>query len=202
MPNALLSRKEPRKALKGLSRNLGFTAIETLVFLAVIVIITSLAMPSWQTVQERKHLISGAEQVAACLGRARAEAVMHGETLTVSWSRDSVDQWCLGLSAGPDGCNCEQLEAESTNACRFDSSLRVFSRGDLFDSGILDSVRGDGALTFDPQSGTLVNPQDKLIMGLISDSGRYSLSVELAGRGDVRICSENSNTKVPGYPLC
>lgn len=202
MRNASSSRREPQSHLKGFFTSSGFTAVELLVFLAVAVIITSLAIPSWNGVMEREQVVSRAETLAAFISDARIDSIMRERPVTVSYAPSTGDYWCVGVAEGREPCDCREHDARAPNACSVDGTWRVFAHDNTSQASILDRVTGDGTITFDPLYGTLRDPGDTAEMMLVSAGGRYSLSVHVGRAGDVRICSQHSGTQVPGFRLC
>lgn len=202
MPRAWLSRKDPHHLRNGLLRFSGFTTVELLVFVAALVIVASVALPSWQTQQERKQLRESGEQLAAFLAETRMEAVMRSQVTSISWQRQDDQEWCLGASTGEHGCDCTRRQVSADASCSIDGRIAVFTNNDLRYPGILESIRGDGSLSFNPANGKLLEPSDEIDMLFISDRGRFSLNVQLDGEGQVRLCSDHSNTRLPGYRLC
>ncbi|MBT8046834.1 MAG: prepilin-type N-terminal cleavage/methylation domain-containing protein, partial [Gammaproteobacteria bacterium] len=61
MTSSAQHRKDPQKGKKEFSTTKGFTLIELLIVVAVIAIITSLALPSYRTIIEKRQVTSGAE---------------------------------------------------------------------------------------------------------------------------------------------
>jgi len=202
MPSAVLDRTDERHVRKGPSRNNGFTFIELMVLCAVFIIIASLAVPTWHSQRERQRFTAGAEQLASFLSLAQVESVMRHENMTLSLARSDADRWCVGLTAGDDPCDCRQWNIEALDFCQIDGDSRVFTQANFSHPSILDSVRGNAVLVFDPLQGALTDPASNVELDLISDRGQYSLSVQLGRDGHVRICSRNSATQVPGYNLC
>lgn len=202
MRNASQSRRDPQDRLNGIFKIRGVTAIELMVVLAAAIAVTSLAIPSWHGVREREQFIQGAQELALFISHARTESIMRGRLLSVSYHRSDANQWCLGLSEGAGLCDCTNPDPSASSACQVDSVGRVFTQSSANHPGILDRLIGDGAFTFDPASGFLVDTEDMAEMVLISDSGRYSLSVKVYAGGEVKVCSEHSGTRVPGFDLC
>lgn len=180
----------------------GFTVTELMVVVAVVAIITSLALPSYRTLIEKRQVTSGAEQIAAFLSAVQIESVMRNGNLTVSYSRTDVDDWCLGLTAGTTPCDCNETDSGQPDFCAVDSVHRVFTNANLTYPSIMDSMTGDGNFTFDPVRGVLLDPADTLVVAISSGTWNYALNVEVGPTGRVRICSNASTTQVPGYGLC
>ena len=204
MPIASLSRRDPQKTGNGFSNKLGFTVIELMVAVAVIAIITSLAFPSYRAMIEKRQVTSGAEQVAAFLSAVQIESVMRNENMTVSYHHNSGDaaDWCVGLTAGATPCDCTETDASASDYCAVDAVPRLLVASDLTYPGVMDSITGNDSFTFDPVRGVLLDPSDVVEMELLSTGGNFALNVEVGPTGRVRICSDSSNKKVPGYDLC
>jgi len=202
MPIASLSRRDPRNTGNGISTKPGFTVIELMVAVAVIAIITSLAFPSYRAMIEKRQVTSGAEQVAAFLSAVQIESVMRNENLTVSYDWTDAADWCVGLTAGATACDCTETDSTATDYCEVDSIPRLMVSSDLTYPSVMDSMTGNDSFTFDPVRGVLLNPADVVEMELLSTGGNFALNVEVGPTGRVRICSDSSNTKVPGYDLC
>jgi len=79
-----------------LDRNRGFTLMELLVTLAVVAIVASLAVPSFQNMIATQRVRSAANDLVASLNFARSEAVKRNATVTMTpaaggWS----DGWTI-----------------------------------------------------------------------------------------------------------
>jgi prepilin-type N-terminal cleavage/methylation domain-containing protein len=89
----------------GLSRRLtaqGFTLVELLMCLAVLGVITSFAIPSWQRLQERSRVEGARDQLMNDLQSARIRAIQRGETLQLArlrdcaWVASTENDWSCG----------------------------------------------------------------------------------------------------------
>jgi len=78
--------------------SLGFTLVELVVCLGVLGVMVSLAIPSWQRLQERNRVEATRDQLMSDLQAARLRAIQLGETLQLTRLRDCA--W--GTSAGSD----------------------------------------------------------------------------------------------------
>ena len=76
-------------------RNSGFTLIELVVTLLVIIILTLVALPSFRTFQQRSALRGAADQAQSFWNQARFEAAKRNQYVTVSVYSDSGN-FCLG----------------------------------------------------------------------------------------------------------
>jgi type IV fimbrial biogenesis protein FimT len=176
--------------------------IELMITLAVLAIITSLALPSYRTILEKRQVTSGAEQVGAFLSAVQIEAVKRNEPIAVSYARSDVDSWCVGLSNAAASCDCTITDATDGDACTIDGVLRVFQSGSLNYPGVMNAMTGDGAFVFDPVRGLMEDHTDAASLQLLSSSGKYALNVDISATGRVKICSGDSSKQVPGYASC
>jgi len=202
MPTQATIRRDPRNNGKGISNFHGFTVIEFMISLAVLAIITSLAVPSYRTLLEKRQVTSAAEQLKAFLSAVQIESVKRDERLAVSYSRAAADSWCVGYTTNTAGCDCTKGAADA-NACVVDGELRVFSDANLNHPGIMDAMTGDGGFVYDPVRGLMLDHADALTLELLSpDEHQYALNVEVIATGRVKICSKDGAGAVPGYAIC
>ena len=87
MPTQATSRRDPRNTGKGISIHHGFTVIELMISLGVLAVITSLALPSYRTIMEKRQVTSGAEQLGAFLSSAQLESVKRNQCVAASFSK-------------------------------------------------------------------------------------------------------------------
>jgi prepilin-type N-terminal cleavage/methylation domain-containing protein len=197
-------RRDPQKGKKGFSRLTGFTIIEMMTVLAVLAIITSFAIPSYTTLLDKRRVTSGSVQIASFLTTTQVEAVKRGEQIAVNYDMTDKDTWCIGLISGDNSCDCKAA-VDETNACLIDGQLRVFSQASVNNPAIMNSMSGGGdddRFVFDPIRGLLVDHTDAFEVELESAENIYALNVQVSISGRVRICSDNSTHKVPGYDEC
>jgi len=206
MPNRAHSRRDPQKGKNGFSKLKGFTLIELLVAIGVLAIITSLALPSYRTIIEKRQVTSGAEQLAAFMSAAQMDAVKHSQNLTVTYDRTDSDTWCIGTTLGTTACDCGVTDP-ATADCVIDDQVRIISGSNLNYPGIMADMDGDGSFVFDPARGLIhddssLSDYDEAELVLLSDDNNYSLKVQITATGRVKICSDGGDKKVPGYQTC
>ena len=85
MPNSAQTRRDPQKGKNGFSNNKGFTLIELMIAIAVLAIVTSLALPSYRTIIEKRQVTSGAEQFRAFMSSAQFESVRRNQPVAVNF---------------------------------------------------------------------------------------------------------------------
>lgn len=192
---------------KGISVHHGITLIELMIGLGMLAIITSLALPSYRNILEKRQVVSGAEQLGAYLSSAQLESVKRNQFVAVNYQENNGN-WCFGMRAGEAavvGCDCTINDAAAAQACSVDGALRVFNSSILNYPDVLRSaeVGGDDHLVvYDPVRGLIQNAET-VSLELQSYGGSYALDVEVSVTGRVRICSNRvANKGVPGYREC
>lgn len=208
MLNMAKIRRDPRNTGKGISTLNGFTLIELLMAVAVLAIITSLALPSYRTIIEKRRVTSGAEQISAFLSAVQVEAVKRNESLAVRYMHADTDSWCLGMipvaagSTSNTPCDCTKPAGDAA-ACEVDGELRVFTNANLNHPDVFNAIgSGDGAFVYDHVRGLLVEPADVPSLEMLSSESNYALNVGVTATGQVRICSNGADKKVPGFSTC
>jgi type IV fimbrial biogenesis protein FimT len=207
MPIRAQTRRDPQKGKNGFSGIKGFTFIELMITLGIIAIITSLALPSYRTIVEKRQVTSGAEQLAAFLSAVQMESVKRSENISVTYSRTDKDTWCIGVVSGTTACDCSITDPTDSDACVIDSQLRVASDANLNFPGIMSSMDGDGAFVFDPARGLIYDDSglaafDEAELELISEDSTYALNVQVTRTGRIKICSDSDATAVPRFATC
>ena len=119
----------------------GFTLVELLVCLAVLGVMASFAIPSWQRVQERSRVEATRDQLMNDLQTARVRALQRGETLQLTRLRDcawgsSADNdwscgWQLVLKADQSALYTSQVQAPLQVTFAKSTPFEISARGDL-----------------------------------------------------------------------
>ena len=207
MPIRAQTRRDPQKGKNGFSTVKGFTLIELMIAIGVVAIITSLALPSYRTIIEKRQVTSGAEQLAAFLSSAQMESVKRSDNISVSYSRTDVDTWCIGMVQGTTVCDCTVTDPTATDACVVDSQLRVVDDSNFNFPGIMDAMDGDGDFVFDPARGLIYDDSgfaafNEAELELLSEDSTYALNAQITRTGRVKICSDSDDKKVPRFETC
>jgi prepilin-type N-terminal cleavage/methylation domain-containing protein len=76
------------------SKNLGFTLLESLVVVTIVGILMAIAMPSFIAAQQRARLAQATDLVVASLQQAQREAIRRNQSCTLTL--DKIDRKILG----------------------------------------------------------------------------------------------------------
>lgn len=178
-------------------RNMGFTLVELLITLAILVILVTGAIPAMRDMIERQRLYHAAETLAADLRLFRSEALSRNQDhITVTFAEGS--DWCYGVAE--EACDCHALidEADSCTLPRNQTLYRFTRHASAF-SGI-DLVRASffqgSELRFDGfrglgQPGTVT----------VANAAGQQLDIKVSLLGRVRICTPEGQPS-GRYPAC
>lgn len=81
----------------------GFTLVELLAVIAIIVLLLALTLPLVQSQDQARKLVSAGYEIAALLERARSYAMAHGTYVWVGCAEDSDGRLVIGVVASRDG---------------------------------------------------------------------------------------------------
>ena len=119
----------------------GFTLVELLMCLAVLGVMASFAIPSWQRLQERSRVEATRDQLMNDLQTARVRALQRGETLQLTrlrdctWSTTADNDWSCGwqlvLKADQSVLQTSQVQTPLQVTFAKSTPLDISARGDL-----------------------------------------------------------------------
>jgi len=222
MKTSAQSRRDPQSGKKEFSTRNGFTIIELMVVIAVVAIISSFALPSYQTMIEKRNLSSGAQQFSAFFSAAKMEAIKRNEMIAIF---TDVDEACMGFFIyDPDDatprtdCDCTLTDPDDADACAIDEfgdggmALRVLDNSLLNKPVNITDIditgRADDLVIFDPIRGMLVFDGAvapiPMELKMLSMHDTYGLNVRVTATGRVTVCSDTSTADlaVPGFDDC
>lgn len=222
MKTSAHTRRDPQEGKKEFSTSKGFTIIELMVVIAVVAIITSFALPSYQTMIEKRNVSSGAQQFSAFFSAAKMEAIKRNEMIAVY---TDIDNACMGFfvyDADDDSprteCDCTLTDPDAANACAIDEfgdggmALRVLDDSLLNKPINVTAIdiagRADDLVIFDPIRGMLVFDDTvepiPMELKMLSTHETYGLNVRLTATGRVTVCSDTTTADiaVPGFDEC
>lgn len=186
-------------------RQRGFTLVELMVAVAVFVILTVIAVPSFATYFDKSRVRGAADSIINQVVQARQVAVKYDRDVSLA-TTGSGGTWCMGAKeaaspavgaqAGvPVACDC----ATAATSCLVDARQMVVDSSD-HDGITLTSPAAE--VVFDGRMGMLQGnlSADARSFDLTSKSGRYTLTVSISPLGQATVCSKSGN--ILGYPSC
>ena len=174
----------------------GFTLIEAMIVIAIVAVLLSIAVPSFNDFFQKNRLKRAAEEVYGMVVKAKGETVIRDVNLTVSTT--TGDAWCVGYavtSVAPDCCSagvCAVPVGENPPGTPTAVSQQI--DGSTFAGVTMTSV--NETATFDSVRGAAGNTTIKL------DAGDWDLNVVVSTKGRVRICAPDSSKSTMGYIAC
>jgi type IV fimbrial biogenesis protein FimT len=156
----------------------GLTLLESMIALAIVAVLATLALPSFGSMLSRHRLKAAAEQMSMDLAELRLLATQRGQTMHVSLSAGA--QWCYALAVAG-GCDCRVPQGCQLKTVRSTDHPGV-------------TLLAGEDLRIDPQPGP--ERAGALLQG--SDGARLQVGVSPLGRP--RICSPGAS--VAGYAAC
>jgi len=162
----------------------GFTLLELVIVMAVMVVLAAAATPSLGAYLARHRLLSAAHQLGADLDAGRHEAVRHGRT--VHLVARSGTPWCYGLAW--------RASADCLATPDQDSGLLKAVHGEDLPGLQLDSAT---AMRFEPRAtnGTVVPGTLQL-----RNKRGEAVQVRLSPLGRSSLCS--AGARIPGLSAC
>ena len=179
---------------------LGVTLIELLLALALLVVLVTVAVPSFGHWLDRQRLQGAGHALAADLRHTRQHAITQSGNQPVYVHFRTGSDWCYGISSRPH-CDCRETGPQARGACLFNSrgTVRLRRRdGQLYHGIALISANftGGTAARFDSLRGLASG-------GSLTLQNRYrdQLEIRLSPLGRVRLCSPGSG-RLPGVDPC
>lgn len=156
----------------------GLTLLETMVALAIVAVLTTLALPSFGSMVSRHRLKAAAEQMSLDLAELRLLATQRGQPMHVNLS--TGPQWCYALATAS-GCDCRVPQGCQLKTVRAKDHPGVML------------LQGQD-LRIDAQA--VATGNGALLQG--SDGAR--LRVGLSPLGRPKVCAPDA--AVPGFTAC
>ena len=168
---------------------LGFTLVELMITIAIVGILASMAVPSFQKMIERNRLKEVAEGLKSDLMWMRTEAIKQSCDLKIDFDNAVWDYTIYQPDAT---CSCP--------ADGSDCNIKVIT-GSQFQNVTMGTASfmpgGISVVAFDFRRGTTNNNG-----GVILNTANYQLKVIVSQTGRVRVCSSDNTKSVIGYDAC
>lgn len=184
----------------------GFTLVELMIAIAVLVILTVLAAPGFASYFDKSRVRGAADDVVNLMAQARQAGVKFDRGVRVSDVGGGAT-WCLGANQAavpaaldpvlaPTACDCTKADK-----CIVDGQRLVVSSADH--QGVT-LTSGPADLDFDGRLGirndASIADADASSFDLTSQSGKFVLTVAVSPLGQATVCSKQGN--ILGYPSC
>ena len=176
-------------------RHRGFTLVELMMSTVLIAIGTTLAIPSYRDMVQKRQLTHSAEQLASFVSSVQSISTRTNKVVTVSYSRAHPDEWCIGAVINADDTACDCTQAAS---CTIDGQEFVLNESLSNGSELVHGITG-GSYSFDPVRGLA---DGSLTMELHTDSRDFKLNLVVNNTGRVVLCSYDAGHAIPGYDVC
>lgn len=183
----------------------GFTLIELMVTLLVLVILAVLAAPSFTAMIEKSRLRGAADDVVNLLSIARAEAVKRQRNVNVALGGSTSD-WCVGANRAPDPAVGQPTPGATSCDCKTPSSCVLENQQSVVTPPANSGITSDTVtpnITFNAQTGALIpvtTPPG--VVTLTSSSSKFALQITVSPLGQVAACVPSGKTFISGYPSC
>ncbi len=184
----------------------GFTLVELMITIAVLVVLMTLATPSFIDFFDRNRVRGAGDALISLISHARVEAIKNDLDVSVAMTGGGTD-WCMGghAAAPPSGGDpagvadpCDCTDPGDADACLVSGQRTAIEVGEHpeITVGPLPA-----AFTFDSTLGAIV-PLGARQITLTSPSGKYDLVVEVNTLGQARLCTPADKPSMSGVRTC
>ncbi len=172
----------------------GFTLIEMMIVVAIMAIILSLAVPSFNDFFAKNRLKRAAEAVYGLIASAKAESTIRDTDMQLTINAGT---WCVGYAATAN-CNCTLSNPATVGACAVPVAgtdvLKIVD-GSAFADVTLATNYG-ASVPFNRLRGTAPGGTLNFV------NGNWKLDLVISNEGRVRLCVPAGATATMGYPSC
>ncbi|MGQ3091422.1 GspH/FimT family pseudopilin [Methylophilus sp.] len=165
----------------------GFTLIELIVTVVVVMTVSLLAIPAFQTAIGNSQIRSVAESIKNGLQQARAEAIKRNANIRFVLQRDS--SWQLGCQTVTVTCPAVISSKSATEGSSANISAVADNSTAVFTSfGTRDPAVQDGLSRVDISNSQVTDSERRALRILLAAGGYTKLCDPAAKAGDVRAC--------------
>lgn len=149
----------------------GFTLIELMISVVLLVLLVTFAVPAFQSLVESRRITTKTNLLLSSVNATRSEAIKRGEVVTLrAVDGDFANGWCIYVG-------------ESGNACEDETPIRTYEGSDALNI----DADGDTQIQFSPK-GSLHDPANKVALTVSPPEGQQQpnyLCIGLSGRASV-----------------
>lgn len=135
----------------------GFTLMELMIVIAILGILTAIALPSFQSIIEKRRLVGATDNLFASLQYARSEAIKQNQPIRFQFNTAS---WCFGIDDTGSDCDCT-----TPATCTVNNVQKIVSSSEYKNVNIAVADFAGTIIDFDSRQ------------GFPSDSGQFILSI-------------------------
>jgi type IV fimbrial biogenesis protein FimT len=182
--------------------------VELMVTLAVMVILTALAVPSFRDFFDRYRLRGAIDDAISVIANARAASVKTNHDVNVAFGGTATN-WCIGANAATDPTTPgEPIPAATACDCAVASQCLVQGQRLAVNQGAHAGVAVSavsGKFTFNSRMGTvgtsgaLATPAS---VTFTSPSGKYDVELRVTALGQSRMCVPAGKRSMMGISPC
>ena len=165
----------------------GFTLIEALIILAVIGILTALAVPSFYELIQRKNLEGAVEKFTSDLNYAKTESIKRAEDVYIEFSTANA---CYGLALS-NNCDCTETDPTDASACAIDGILKVTDMDDFGNTTFTHTFFAGNETHYNSRRGD-ASATGRLIFSGADDTTPWEAEVVVSSFR-VHVCSDPSD---------
>lgn len=165
----------------------GFTLIEMLVTVSVLVILATVAVPSFTSIIRTNRAVSEANQVLSIITLARSEAIRRNRNVTVCASLDGErcsgsTTWALGAIVFVDVAPFGQRSTSDSREALLQSAVPLSQVSTITTSGL-----AGGVITYSPLGRPLSNAMGNIQVEPVAGQTQYSRRVVISAGGRPQI---------------
>lgn len=187
-------------------RTRGFTLIELMVVVTVILVVGLLALPSFNSFRQRAALRAATEQVVSFWNQARFEAAKRNQMVKVGVMTHADGHYCLGAATTTDPADETPCDCFTANACNvagfpappvanFDTQSEWGGVTFLIDAGVTPTLGGvdEMVAVIEPKRGGLTEAGDVGALTFAAPSGSrdYKVNFIVDQFGRANLCGSN-----------
>ena len=194
---------EPRHSGLAIRRASGFTLVELMIVVAVVMTLLLIAVPNFAKFIDRSRLKGASEAVVSMIGAARTAAVQRNRDVAVSFGgTDPV--WCVGANGAPDPTAGNAAGTATACTCTTASNCTIGGQQTTVSSSDYNSVTmgtRPSSFIFDGRLGVVQDLSSPSVT-LTSPAGKYKLTLTVAPLGQPSLCVPSGSPTIPGYSSC
>nr|WP_237157083.1 hypothetical protein [Photobacterium rosenbergii] len=169
--------------------------LELIVSIAIIGIIASFVVPSFENSINRSHVNKKSEEIFEYIRLAKIEAVKRNKSVEIYFDKSNHGSFCLGMRGIGDNINCSTTSS-TYPSLKFDKNRHYEIKTSNKKGDVIDISEG-GLFSFNPYTGKSSNSKKLLLKSKLTPS--VISGVRITDIGFIYACSEQ---KQDGKSTC